>query len=388
MARMLDRAYVQSHNVFEEPLDIGALAEVALFYGEVELVLGRGSLSQLLMKYGADSLVEFVSQGYVNAHYSHQFTAIHTETSRGYELHRPALISSADRMEADVVRVFRQCTERSGYGQRKANAFLSAVAPIAPDEDWSDQIRANFGNETLVRSAIESTALHVLGPGDGMAVKVTGFEWSENALRIELDDNWPPLQLEYQRRRGSSLSAANLLSPFVGSLTDLQVASRFGADISTGQLGSRLLGLKCAELQRATSGRLDGIAEFQDLTLRGRDVRTALNSGAQDLRSLMTLLDRADRFKSWIAGQPADSDLAAQYIDEVTATTWADSVPLKAIRFASATFAGSVAGGDLGAGLGVVAGLADMFLLERILKGWKPNQFVEKELDPFVRTEH
>ena len=356
------------------------------FYGEVELVLGRGSLKQLLSKYGADALIEFVSHGYVNAHYSHTFTAIHTESSSGVDLHRPALISSADAVEADVVAMFRECSGRSGYGQRKANAFLSAVEFISLDDDWSDQIRANFANEALVRSAIETTALHALGPNDGVQLKVTSFEWSENALHFEMDDGWTRLEHEYARRRGESISPASLLSPFVGTLTDLQIASRFSADISTGPLGSSLLGLKCAELQRASSGRLEGISSFQNYTLRGRDLRTALNSDTQDLRALMQLLDRASRFRTWIAGQPMDSDLVTQYIEEATADTWASNVPLKAIRFAGATLAGAAIGGEIGAAVGLVTGVADMFLLERILEGWRPNQFVQGELDPFVST--
>jgi hypothetical protein len=384
---VLNRAYVQSHNVFVEPLDVGALAEVALFYGEVELVLGRGSVRQLLTKYGADALIEFVSQGYVNAHYSHTFTVIHTEASSGHELHRPAAISLAGSMEADLVAVFRECTGRSGYGRRKANAFIDAVEAITLGDDWGDQVRANFANEDLVRKAIETTALHALGPNDGVEVKVTQVDWSNDALRFEMDGNWSVLQSEYLSRRGEVLSPAHLLSPFVGSLTDLQIASRFGADISTGQLGSRLLGLKCAELQRASDGRLEGINEFQSHALRGKDVRSAINSNVQDLNDLMYLLDRADRFKAWIADQPIDSELLAQYLEAVTADTWAANVPLKTIRFASAALVGTVAGGDLGATLGLVLGMADLLLLERFLEGWRPNQFVENELDPFVRSD-
>ena len=39
------------------------------------------------------------------------------------------------------------------------------------------------------------------------------------------------------------------------------------------------------------------------------------------------------------------------------------------------------AGGSLG------IGAADSFLLERMAKGWRPNQFVEGSLIPFVESE-
>lgn len=40
----------------------------------------------------------------------------------------------------------------------------------------------------------------------------------------------------------------------------------------------------------------------------------------------------------------------------------------------------------MGAAAGAVAGLVDELLIDRFLEGWRPNQFIENELDPFVRT--
>jgi hypothetical protein len=381
---VFDRAYVQAHHIGgEAPLDVGALAEVALFYRDVELVLGRGTLRQLITSYGDDAVIEFVSQGYVNTHYSHAFTAIRSEHGPT-EWHAPGAFGVNGDVEADVVHIFRTATGKSGRGRRKAGAFLEAVNLMSLSADWTDQIHANFANESLLRSAIEATARHTLGPGRGAAVHVTDLEWSDGRLRVEFDTTWPQLQAEYSAKRGEPLSTGLLLSPFVGSLTDLQVASKLGADISTGPLGSELLRLKCAELESATSGRLAGISDFQDRVLHGRDVRGAVNTGARDLHDVMDLLEGAHKFRNWLDDQPAGADLLEQYIEAATTETWASNLPVKALRFAGTSAAGFALGGGLGAAVGLVVGATDEFLIDRFLQGWRPNQFVEDELDPFV----
>jgi hypothetical protein len=39
-----------------------------------------------------------------------------------------------------------------------------------------------------------------------------------------------------------------------------------------------------------------------------------------------------------------------------------------------------------GAAVGVGLSAADTFLLDKLLKGWKPNQFVEGPLKEFIRV--
>ena len=65
---VLESAVVRSHSRFgsgEQPLDVGALADVCLFYQKTSLVFGRGTLRQLLVAYGAESVVQFTRDRYV-----------------------------------------------------------------------------------------------------------------------------------------------------------------------------------------------------------------------------------------------------------------------------------------------------------------------------------
>ena len=60
---------------------------------------------------------------------------------------------------------------------------------------------------------------------------------------------------------------------------------------------------------------------------------------------------------------------------------WADNLPPKTLRWLIFTAAGIPL--SLAAAVGL--GAADTFLLDKLIKGWKPNQFIEGPLKDFLR---
>jgi hypothetical protein len=77
--------------------------------------------------------------------------------------------------------------------------------------------------------------------------------------------------------------------------------------------------------------------------------------------------------------------LIRNYYQETVKETWADKLPGKPIKWAMFTGVGilvdaltsSMGLGSLG---GIAFSAADTFILDKIIKGWKPHQFIEKDL--------
>jgi hypothetical protein len=65
-------------------------------------------------------------------------------------------------------------------------------------------------------------------------------------------------------------------------------------------------------------------------------------------------------------------------------------LPAKSVRWLLFNAAGlalaAVTSPAAGAAVGVGLSAADTFLLDKLLKGWKPNQFVEGPLKEFIRV--
>ena len=95
-------------------------------------------------------------------------------------------------------------------------------------------------------------------------------------------------------------------------------------------------------------------------------------------------MDDADKFKEWLAGTNPDVGLVQSYIEEVKKKSWVEQLPGKAVRFAVASGVSAAVGaiGGLAYSLGV--GATNTFLLDRVLKGWRPNQFIDDGYKKFV----
>ena len=119
-----------------------------------------------------------------------------------------------------------------------------------------------------------------------------------------------------------------------------------------------------------------------------RAVREAVNSGEKSLDDIVKLLKHGRRFREWIAGQPADTDLLKQYIRSSTRETWAEQLPTKSVRWMLFTGAGValdlVGTGGLGTAAGIGLSMVDSFFLDNLTRGWRPSQFVEQRLRTFV----
>lgn len=123
------------------------------------------------------------------------------------------------------------------------------------------------------------------------------------------------------------------------------------------------------------------ISAFNDLVFaQAHPLSTAFNSGTVSLSEALQLLDRAQRFKEWIGGKAADSDIAQEYFAAVSKAGFLDRFPGKPLRFALTASAGAGISLALNPAAGIAAGVAlqafDTFVVSRFANGWRPSMFI------------
>jgi hypothetical protein len=116
-------------------------------------------------------------------------------------------------------------------------------------------------------------------------------------------------------------------------------------------------------------------------------IREILNSGEQSFEDFVKFLPQANKFKKFLTEANPDIGLVKSYQDEVTRKSWIETLPGKSIRFVVAAGTGLAASTMVGPIGGLAVGVTNTFLLDRLLKGWKPNRFIQGPYKRFVLSE-
>jgi hypothetical protein len=167
---------------------------------------------------------------------------------------------------------------------------------------------------------------------------------------------------------------------------DWYFASRFSSEVATNSVHSVVFKLKFDELLKTRTKSDSQISTFQDFVFDdGRALREAINSGGRSFADLRRVLSSATKFRDWLKNRDPDQELVKAYFREVTKGSWVDRLPVKCVRWSIFTGLGLVADALGAGGIGTLAiSGADAFLLDRLLKGWKPNQFIDDSLKTFI----
>lgn len=178
----------------------------------------------------------------------------------------------------------------------------------------------------------------------------------------------------------SSLSPAFILSHLLDARMDLQLSCYYLAELLTTPSTTKIVGRIFSDLLFKRDRNQQQIVTFQEILLRdGRAIREAINSGKRNFSDFIQILEKASVFKGWLRGLSPDDNVLREYQKKATEGSWVASLPSKVLRFAAASVAGLV---NPGLGLGLSA--ADSFLVDKLGRGWKPDQFVQGTLRSFI----
>lgn len=168
--------------------------------------------------------------------------------------------------------------------------------------------------------------------------------------------------------------------------SDLHFAAKLKADLLTRPENDLIAYSKLGQIFSGIRAKTQATETFQEVLFEeGRAIRESVNSGARTLKDSLALIDASSRFKRWLKDKYPGADLLKEYCREMSRLDWADKLPTKTLRwmvFAAIGVATAALNPLVGLGISTI----DPFLVDRLVKGWKPNQFVEGPLRKFLET--
>jgi hypothetical protein len=378
------------------PLDLAFVGEAMLFYETVEVAANRAILQQLVRELGSKLLLKFLKQKFLRIRFEPNFEGIITEnTGTTAERHMPSV---AEIQGQDLLGVLEPIVVDSiGWftsAKKMASRLAENINSCPIDPELATRTAADFGSPSYIADAIRRI-LKVYTPdvAPNSQFRFLIIRTRDNKFFVNTDLDFRMLNESYHRRilvTHSTLSPAYLLSHLLTARKMVEDGARSNAEIAAAPVYRELISAKVQTAFQQRDLSAANMEAFQTLAFEnGRSISGVLRSKERSFGDLLKILKRAKRFRHWLRNQPPSEKLIKAYFDEVTKGSWIDKLPVKTARWSIFMGAGRaldhLAGtGDLGTAAGVGLSAADFFLFDRLAKGWKPNQFVDKALQNFV----
>ncbi|MEV4606015.1 hypothetical protein MRBLMR1_000951 [Neorhizobium sp. LMR1-1-1.1] len=390
-------------------IDLGLLAEALLFYQDVHIIMDPGTALHLEFAIGYANLKRLADDGHASFSFFRSFFGASSSKQNGIAINTLVQFQSAGKTpntkwssEDDLASVLA----RKGYETKKANSAARSIIKLAPPELMKLSGKSidviQMANEDLRDPQYMNAAARVfLQDKTGQQIppnwNFKAHEIGKGEFIVVTNYDFPLLSAQYQKLNqlpaNELLTPSSVLAEVLEARADVVFASKYMAESVTTPTRSAIIQNKfelIGNLRRQHSQA--DIELFQEIHLNGNSLRTAINSGQRTFEEFLDLLDKTRKFKSWLKGVKPEAGLLKEYHDAVIRETWLERLPNKSSRFTVMTGAGAiidyfVTGGAATVGA-LALGAADTFLVDRMLKGWRPNQFVEKNLTPFLQSEN
>jgi hypothetical protein len=253
--------------------------------------------------------------------------------------------------------------------------------------DQSSVLRAllDQGETEISVKALIELAAPGFAPGEPHRFRI---EQQAQGFFVDTNIDFDALNQIYHARvprEHSSISEAYVLALMQGAYEATYYAATLDSEVAVAPMEQVVQAKAVESVVKRHAQSESQIASFVDLTMAdARAIREAINAGRVSFAQLLKLLDSADKFRHWLREQPIDAKLLQAYYQAIVSDSWADKLPAKSARWAVFTGLGLAADALGTAPWGTIGGVAisavDSFLADKLVKGWKPHQFIEREL--------
>jgi hypothetical protein len=397
---MFEKALINRAGV-ERQIDLGTIAEVLFFYGKTHFLLDQGSIIALAKQLDRDVLLELFDRDIVSLSYTRDRFCVLTQGLPA--VHTFGAVRFGGRPEKRVTNYREEIAEGLERQLGKSRDTAKLAKAIVDRVDLH-RFRGIPEKEkvipNLMRSDIEDAVFVQSAAGTVLSHLVPGFDKRSNyefrlikthegSFFVLSDLDLQVLNKEYHKLvppSHSSITDGYILALIQDARAETFFAAYYMAEPVTTPLSSDLMALKHFEFLRRRHINAEDISLFHEIVVpEFPTIKEVINSGNRSMKEFLRLLDEAAKFKKWLIEANPDVGLIQNYQKEVTKKSWVETLPGKSIRFTVAASAGllaSLATGTPAGGLGVSA--ANTFLADRVLKGWRPNRFIQGPYADFV----
>ncbi len=386
---MLDSITIKINS--SNPLDIGYLAECLLFYNNTNLLIDKDSLTKLFRLCGVDEIKYLIEKNNLSIHTKENIFGAGTKNNLFFiDL---MTVQNVDKHFEIIYEAFYNLYEKQGKARRNALGFASITHSYRYNPDILIDIRDSIRETEFIRQIINSFLKEI-----NYEKEFLGKEWFYDFKDVDgyTFEHITNLNLEKLKEIATinnvhfDFSPTSLMLDLAESYGDIQVALNNNSEIFTTSHNSKIINLKFENIFEKAQLNRDVINKFQKIALPNyKNLALIINEGNKSYKDLIKLLEKAEKFKEWKNDLSNESDFIEEYSKALEKETWLDRVPTKIGRFTIFEGVGILTDFLGAGGIGTLAAtslsVADTFFLDKLLRKWKPNQFIKEDFKKFVK---
>lgn len=393
---MFDKICIKSKELNNYKMDIPFLIETMLFYGNVIVLAHRSEMITLLNFFGEDFLTELIKTGRIDLRIREDILGSMNFPNDRYNID---LMSKKGETYSNILyQAHREFVKNSSKNISFSDKFSKITEPFKYGNDVTSQIRNDFENDTFLKKTLP-IYLNTIVPSYDIPEKLE--------IEIIKDSSFGPIET-YSLNSNIDIELINQINKknhpenfhkfnyggFLLSLAeakgDIFIASHFESELVTRELYSKFINIHLTEIVKKRTQSQENINLFNEYILSDcYSIGDAFVKGVVSKKELLKLLEKSDKFRSWLSNVPDDKNLIGEYHNAVTKETFADKLPTKSVRFMIFEGIGITLDilGAGGIGTSIATGLSafDNFYLDKLIRGWKPNQFIDNDLKKLTK---
>ena len=392
---MFEKIFIKQNRISDNSIDLGKLCESLLFYSQTNFLLDKFTIEQFIRFVGLEKLKEYNERGFLKLYFRNsaigtaQFP-LGTKNAFGPMVTK----SQAFNLEEYIYKEFLEITNSNKQSKTNTKEFLDICSPLEYSEGFQRILNSECEDIKLLNSQLKiyiNSYLPQLDLSDltieienklSTPLGTDAFVYRSNYDLDELNEKYSELFPV-----GHSLNWYSFILNVTESSGDINIASQQESEIYSDQNHTVYIQERFNELiKRATKSTVN-IQTFESLALENyKPIRETINSGERSFEEFSQIIDKSFEFREWLKQLDGNHALLNEYYAAVTKESWIDKKPIKVLRmgiFTGLGFLGDLLAGGIPIG-SVVSSASDNFLLPKIAKGWRPNQFIDNQVKPFL----
>jgi len=393
---MFEKICIKSKELSNRTLDIPFLIDTMLFYRQVIVLVHKKEITKLLHYFGENLLKELIITGRIELKIRENIlgSMIFPEDRYNIDL----FAGKEDNISSILYQAHREIVNNSSKNLKFSNEFSKLTESFKYNSDLTNQIIGDFENNDLLKKLlpiyVDSRVPNFELPKDLQIdiIKDNKFgPFDAYSLKSNIDvAKFNSLSKEINGKDHHDFNYSGFLLALSESKGDIYIASHFDSELVTTPLYSDFINQQFNEIIQKRLNSQDNIDAFEEYILANcYSIGDAFVNGLVSKKELLKLFEKADNFRDWLLAVPENKSLIGEYHLAVTKETFADKLPTKATRFVIFEGIGlaldAMGAGGIGTVLGTGLSAFDSFYLDKLIQGWKPNQFVDNNLKPILK---